>query len=461
MKKILILCFGLAYFSAFTQITFDKTFGNCFGYSIIQIEDGGYIISGTKRITSTNSDLCIFRLNMYGDTLWAKTYGDSLGEWANEIQKTNDGNYILAGRKNYWFDTGSLLTTGDVWILKINENGDTLWTKTYGGPYNDNAFSIKQTTDGGYIVCGVKDNFQINWQGAMWVLKLDQNGDTTWTKTIKLNSFTTLEQARAIVQTYDGGYAFCGNSSCVIKMNANGDTLWSHILGGSYGYSIIQTLDSGYAVSGNASNFGLIFKLDSLGNSQWIDTLNHINPNKIILSTDNCLIASGFHWISSDINTYDTWLMKINIYGDTLWSKQFGVAGRDESNSLGQTSDNGFIIIGRRPEGMRVLKVNENGDLLLSGDLNYSDCPPLLYNYPNPFSESTTIYFSKNETADIETSANFDVYNSMGLKILSIKISLSSLENGYLFNAHNLPPDIYFYKINHNNKILTNKMIKL
>ncbi|MFH2032041.1 MAG: T9SS type A sorting domain-containing protein [Bacteroidota bacterium] len=117
---------------------------------IIQLNDGGFIISGKYRKSDGNGQLWLLRTDQYGDTLWTKTYGGDNSEWARSMALTHDGGFIMAGvtesfGNGFW----------DVWILRTDSLGNELWSKTFGDSYPDEAYSIQQTYDGGYIIAGI------------------------------------------------------------------------------------------------------------------------------------------------------------------------------------------------------------------------------------------------------------------------------------------------------------------
>ena len=245
--------------------------------------------------------------NIYSqvDTLWTKTYGGGGGDYGRSVQQTIDGGYIITGLTTS-FGAGS----EDVWLIKTNSDGDTLWTKTFGGSGNEWGSSIQQTTDEGYIISGTTSSF-----GAggfdVWLIKTNASGDTLWTKTFEGDDF---DFGYSVRQTTDEGYIISGTTSSfgagdndvwLIKTNSDGDTLWTKTFGGSgneWGSSIQQTTDEGYIISGTTSSFG----------------------------------AGGF----------DVWLIKTNADGDTLWTKTFGEGGVDNGYSVQQTMDEGYIISG-------------------------------------------------------------------------------------------------------------------
>ena len=184
-------------------------------YSIQQTNDGGYIVAGVKYYTGgTNGDVYIIKLDGDGNTEWNRIYGGKGWDRANSIQQTDDGGYIVAG------ETGSLgAGLWDVYILKLDVNGNKEWEKTYGGKQNDEAYSIQQTYDGGYIVAGYTKSFGEGEEEA-YIIKLDRNGNKEWERIFKDKH----GEARSIQQTNDGGYIVAG-SSCfyIIKLDSNGN----------------------------------------------------------------------------------------------------------------------------------------------------------------------------------------------------------------------------------------------
>jgi hypothetical protein len=166
-----------------------------------QTTDGGYIIVGeTRPYPSVVCDVYLIKTNSSGDALWTKTFGSAIDGTGYSVQQTTDGGYIIAGSISD--GTGS----NDVYLIKTNSSGDTLWTKTFGGTEWDNGFSVQQTTDGGYIVAGSTSSYGA---GAydVYLIKTDSNGDTLWTKTIgDINS----NSGHCVQQTADGGYIVAG-----------------------------------------------------------------------------------------------------------------------------------------------------------------------------------------------------------------------------------------------------------
>ncbi len=226
-------------------------------YSVQQTSDSGYMLAGS--IVHGNEEIYLIKTNSLGDTLWTKTYGGGQDEFGWKIQETSDGGYVIAASTSS-FGAGDY----DIWLLKTDENGDTLWTKTYGGASWDYAMSVDETHDGGYIVAGFTNSFCVGLCDV-WLLRTDINGDTLWTKTY---GGIQHERARSVQQTIDNGFILAGYTASfgsgdldiwVIKTDESGDTLWTKTYGGiegDFGRSVQQTSDEGYIIAGETMSFG-------------------------------------------------------------------------------------------------------------------------------------------------------------------------------------------------------------
>ncbi len=176
MWRILLVSVCL-YFLVSTAMAAEwaETYGGTgidWAYSIQQTSDGGYVVAGsTSSFGDTYGDVWILKLDSNGDIEWQKTYGGDDWDLANSIRQTSDGGYVVAGR-TLSFGAGYR----DVWILKLDSNGDIEWQKTYGGDNGETISSIQQTSDGGYVVAGVTGSFGAGLSD-FWILKLDSNGN--------------------------------------------------------------------------------------------------------------------------------------------------------------------------------------------------------------------------------------------------------------------------------------------
>ena len=182
-----------------------KTFGGTsydLGYSVQQTTDGGYIITGYTESFGNGGDLWLIKTDSQGDELWIKTFGGTGEDIGRSVQQTTDGGYIICGSR---VDYTEIL---DVCLIKTDNNGDSIWTKTFGGPEDDQSYSVQQTTDGGYIITGYTESFgNGNGEQDVWLIKTDSQGDSIWTKTF---GGTEGDEGRSIQQTSDGGYIITG-----------------------------------------------------------------------------------------------------------------------------------------------------------------------------------------------------------------------------------------------------------
>ena len=315
------------------------------------------------------------------DTLWTKTYGGVDIDRGYSIQQTIDSGYIITGNTRS-FGAGNY----DVWLLKTDENGDTLWAKTYGGVEHDYGESVQQTVDSGYIVVGYTKSFGAG-NYDVYLIKTDENGDTLWTRTY---GGIAWDRGYSVQQTTDNGYIITGNTRSfgagdyniyLIKTDENGDTLWTKIYGGldtDYGYSVQQTSDSGYIITGYTKSFGAggydvyLIKTDVDGDTLWTKTYGGVDDERAWLvqqTIDNGYIIAG-ETESFGVNREDLWLLKTDENGDTLWTKVYGGTGYDYAHSVQQTSDSGYIVVGHTKSfgaggyDLWLLKTDADGDTL-------------------------------------------------------------------------------------------------
>ncbi len=141
-------------------------------YSIIQTPDGGFALAGwTTSFGAGAADLLVLKLNPDGSLAWARTFGGASYEWAYSINNTADGDYVVTG-ETFSFGMGD----DDFIMLKLAPDGSLIWARTFGRTKGDEAFSVIQTSDGGYVFAGWAEFFALgNWD--FLVLKVDENGD--------------------------------------------------------------------------------------------------------------------------------------------------------------------------------------------------------------------------------------------------------------------------------------------
>lgn len=340
-----------------------QTYGDIGGesaYALVITSDGGYALAGTTDSFGAGSDdFWLVKTDENGNAEWNQTYGGTSSDQASALVQTSDGGYALAG---YTLSFG-LAGNYDFWLVKTDENGEVRWNKTYGREHGDWASALLQTSDGGYALAGCT----YPW-GSMyptddfWLVKTDANGNTNWTKSY---GGTNFEWAHALVQTEDGGYALAGDSYSinvpdsddfwVVKTYENGNANWTKKYGGpsnDCAYSLIETDDGGYVIAGSTYSFGAgssdfyLVKIDSQGNLQWEKTYGGVAEDEAysVVQTSDGGYAMGGR--SRSVGSEDFWLVKTDVNGNAEWNKTYGGTGRDLAHVLAPSSDGGYALAG-------------------------------------------------------------------------------------------------------------------
>jgi hypothetical protein len=240
-----------------------KTFGgskNDHGFSVQQTSDDGYVIAGhTYSFGAMEQDVYLIKTEPNGSGQWQKTYGGSESDYGNSVQQTSDGGYIIAGSTTS-FGAGS----SDVYLIKTDSNGNSQWEKTFGGGNYDFAQSVQQTKNGGYVIAGHTYSFGAG-SSDVYLIKTDSNGNSQWEKTFGGSDW---DWGNSVQQTKDGGYVIAGHTYSfgageydvyLIKTEPNGSSQWQKTFGGreyDHGDSVQQTLDGGYIIAGATYSFG-------------------------------------------------------------------------------------------------------------------------------------------------------------------------------------------------------------
>jgi hypothetical protein len=348
-------------------VQWTKTIGGSAGdeaRSIIQSSDGGYVVAGlTESFGAGGADIFVVKLDSAGNVQWTKTIGGSSWSWgswdeARSIIQSSDGGYAVAG----WTNSFGASFYSDIYVVKLDSSGNVIWTKTIGGSFDDVAYSIIQSSDGGYVVAGGTSSFGAG--GAdIFVVKLDSAGNVQWTKTIG-GSFDDV--AYSIIQSSDGGYVVAGRTGSlgdiyVVKLDSGGNVQWTKTIGGSHSdgaLSIIQSSDGGYAVAGFARSFGAsyyyhsdiyVVKLDSGGNVQWTKTIGGSFDdvaNSIIQSSDGgYAVAGGTE--SFGAGGADMYVVKMDANGNVCFSKN--ITNYSVSSNVGSFSSPSTVAISQSP----------------------------------------------------------------------------------------------------------------
>jgi hypothetical protein len=387
VRGLMLALLSVSLVTLFTEyayaVTFAKTYGgtgNDWAYSVQQTSDGGYIVAGTtSSFGASGSDIFLIKTDANGNIQWAKTYGGTEYYLARFVQQTSDGGYIVAGY-TFSFDEDIY----DFFLIKTDANGNLEWAKTYGGTDWEEVYSVQQTSGGGYIVAGHTYSFATG--GDIFLIKTDANGNIQWAKTY---GGTDFDWAYSVQQTSDGGYIVAGYTFSfgvggydifLIKTDEFGNLEWAKTYGGTNydrAYSVQQTSGGGYIVAGYTQSFGaggsdiFLIKTDEFGNVQWAKTYGGESWDgaySVQQTSGGGYIVAGYAE-SFGAGWYDILLIKTDEFGNVQWAKTYGGTNYDRAYSVQQTSDGGYIVAGTtRSFGaggydIFLIKTDEDGDI--------------------------------------------------------------------------------------------------
>jgi uncharacterized delta-60 repeat protein len=326
--------------------------------SVQSTADGGYIVTGhTESYGAGGRDIFLLKYDSTGELDWARTAGGEDFDRALSVEQTSDGGYILAG------DTQSYGAGGrDIFLLKYDSNGELDWARTAGGTSYDSAQSVAQTTDGGYIVGGTTSSFGAGGYDV-FLLKYDSGGGLTWAKTA---GGAETDSAYSVKQTSDFGYIVAGftssygagnNEAFLLKYDSSGTLTWARTAGGSdadYAHSVLQKKDGGYIVVGYTKSYGAggydVFMLDydSSGTLSWAKTAGGSGDDQGY-SVDE--FAYGNYIVAGYTTSYgaggkDVFLFQLSQAGTPHSARTIGGSGTDRAYSITKTMGSGIVLAG-------------------------------------------------------------------------------------------------------------------
>ncbi|MBS4032847.1 MAG: T9SS type A sorting domain-containing protein [Ignavibacterium sp.] len=340
-----------------------KTFGGSnidIGHSVEQTSDGGFIITGYTRSfgTAGGRNIWLIKTDAFGNEQWNNTFGGNDDDEGHCVKQTTDGGYIIAGLTNSY---GAGLK--DFYLVKTDSVGNLQWERTFGGANDDEAYSVLQTNDGGFIAAGVTSSFS-NGGRDVFLVKTDPSGNFVWQKNL---GGLSSDGAWEIQHTSDGGFIIAGwtfshgpgflGNAWIVKTDSLGNEQWNKPFGGTdvdRAYSIQQTTDGGYILTGYTDSFGaglydmLLIKTDNLGNQQWMKTFGGSGRDyghSVQQTMDGGFIAAGYT-LSFGAGGDDIYAVKTDANGNEQWSNTYGGSSSDVAYGIRETSDGGFIITG-------------------------------------------------------------------------------------------------------------------
>lgn len=323
------------------------------GLSVQVTPDGGFIIAG---LTDRNGDMdaYVVKLDGGGKEVWERTFGGKGDDEALSIAVVRDGGYILAGWTRSFGEGAS-----DVYVVRMDEKGERLWERTFGGRGEDFATFVAETSDGGFLVVGVTESLGAGGYDA-YVLKLDRGGNLLWERAY---GGIYEDEALSACESPDGFYIVAGVTKSldagdiyIFKLDGNGNKLWERNYGGDRyddATSVIGTDDGGYIVAGLTYSFGsgkgdvYILKIDDSGNKVWDRVFGGPDEDGAlsIERFDFGYVISG--WTSSfGQGKSDLYLIGMDKGGRKLWERTFGGKGDEKGFSIRRAKDGGIVVVG-------------------------------------------------------------------------------------------------------------------
>lgn len=404
-----------------------KTYGGLnddYGYGLCPAWDSGYIIVGSTSSSGNGmSDIIVIKIDRDGDSLWVRTYGDSLNEIGYSIIRVEHNSYVITGITS---STGSGGT--DMYTIKIDQSGNLIWSKTYGGLFDDQAYCIDATDDGGHIIVGQTFSFG-NGGGDIYIIKTDSLGEIEWER---LYGSVQNEIGFCGKQTRDGGYIVCGGAyftllgyeCCLLRYNNNGSLLWDNFQGSlsdDYAYSVQEIFQNNYVIAGNFS--------------------------------------------------YEMYVARTDTEGWNIWSLIYGGSGTDCAFKVRQTADSGYIIVGITNsygagdyDLYLVRTETDSVGIINSPDKNLS-CLKVLRCYPSVFVNELKILYSPDGS---NLNPVVKIYNIAGEMVKEIKPFL--ICRNYIFeyiwdgndqNGNPVPKGVYYIVVPSHKGCITKKVIKI
>ena len=394
-------------------ILWDKTIGGA-GYDYlfggaISTPDGGYLLAGQSSSDASGdksenargpnnfSDYWIVKIDEQRNKLWDKTYGGENIEELRRVISAPDGGYLLAGFSYSGLsgDKSEHSRGGfDYWVVKIDNLGNKVWDKTFGGGGFDVLFEATSSPDGGYLLGGFSDSNTSgdksdNGKGDRdyWVVRIDSQGNKVWDKTF---GGVGGDELHSTIATPDGGWLLAGASGSnisvdksenskgstdywIIKIDKAGNKVWDKTIGGDGTESLanaILTPDGGYLLSGSSTSNASgdksedgrgnwdswVVKLDGTGNKIWDKTFGGEETDgitKAMATPDGgFLLAGGSNSNASGdksedgMGNWDFWIVKIDAAGNKLWDKTIGGSDADELSTVTRIADGSYLLAG-------------------------------------------------------------------------------------------------------------------
>jgi uncharacterized repeat protein (TIGR01451 family) len=349
----IFLCFQL--YAQGWEIYFGGN-GEDFGHSIIQTRDRGYIAAGFSESFGSDNDMDVYviRTDVDGTETWSNSYDDGFIEHGYSIIETPDKSFLVVGDIRQ-----TQLSNSNVYLLKIDERGKKIWSKQFGGTGNDAGYRIIQTiNNGGYLIIGTT-NSSGSGDEDVYLLKIDAQGNQVWAKTY---GAAGNDYGRGVLELSDGylvtGTAYnAANESAdlyLLKVDFNGNQLWQKFYGSpndiDEGYDLVMSNDGNIVLAGYTGSLSDVWllKVTPDGTGIWTKTFGGELGDQafdILKAGNGDLIVTGVTEI--DPTNSDAFLARFDADGNEIWFNNVGRGSYvDWAQAVAPADDGGFIVTG-------------------------------------------------------------------------------------------------------------------
>lgn len=469
--------------SAEPDTLWTATFGGNFddgGRCIRKTSDGGYIIAGyTSSAGAGKMDAWLVKIDSEGSELWNLTYGGSEDDKGYSIDETSDGGFIFAGSTTS-YGAGSR----DAWLVRIDSDGDELWSTTFGGSEQDYARSVQETSNGDIIFLGLSDSFG-SGNRDFYLVRTDSSGVEIWSETF---GGTENDKGYQVRETSDGGFILVGETESygagdydlwLVKADSTGSMLWSKTFGGGsddFGKNVRETADGGFILLGESSSYGAgdldswLIRTDSDGSELWNKTYGGEGDEKgysVRETADGGFIHLGYS--NDEVGEFfDFWTVRTDSDGGEIWSSSFGGNQFDGGRSVLEISDGGYMLLGETESmgagGRDIWLIRLDQDVGVGGGNGVIPSQPgtvLLQNYPNPFNPATVVAYS----LDSEMIISLKIYDLSGRLVRTLVNGVkpagdhSVVWNGLNDSGIPVGSGVYLTRLHSESDLLSRKMI--
>jgi outer membrane protein assembly factor BamB len=404
------IVFGANPFCTQAQNTFFRTFGidtlHEEGASVVQTPDGGFLVAGSEVVPAPlqlyKGNGVLLRTNELGEEIWRHAFSP-LGTHGLEFRHLvalANGQYAITGVYSYEWNASP--TDDDVFLAVYNASGDELWNVKVGGAFRDVGNQVRQLQDGGYAVGGTRWHTNLG-EGAACIARFNEQGDSLWMRTYP-NPLGGAQTAKCIRATLDFGFYLgggrehpIGTKAYVLRTNQLGDTLWSRTLDTLEAGEVRDMLvcpDNGVVFTGYSTATGFsrpfLAKLDAAGELFFSRNYPEVEPG---WANSICQTATGYALFGMSAD-YQFRTLSVDFDGDLLWAHTLETeSGYQYGEDIATTADGGFVMTGATTAGMIdmvLIKTDSNGQI----NTGIESAPPSslgLNVFPNPTTGLATV----------------------------------------------------------------------